>query len=76
MRNKNGQHSCIIYSYLSVAKKKMDTSCELLPIVSIVDLLGGIVSLSDAILRCGVNKSKSVHPAEFDNSPILKHTTS
>lgn len=43
-----------------------------LPVVSVVDLFIGILSLPNALFRRRVNESKSVHSAEFDDSSILQ----
>lgn len=58
-----------IYSRL-ITSRQRNTNFDL-PVVSVVDLFVGIVSLSNAFFRCRVDESKGVHSAELDDSAIL-----
>jgi len=60
-------------SILIKLHEKQSTRVRILniPIVSIVNLLVGVMSLSNALLRRRVDESKSMHSAEFDDSSIL-----
>jgi len=58
-----------IYSHL-IERQKIQVSN--LPVISIVNLFVGIVSLPNALFRRRVNESKGVHSAEFDDSSILQ----
>lgn len=61
------------YSHLTAATKGRIARKTLhLPVISVVNLLVGIVSLSDAFLRCRIDESKSVHSTKFDDSSILQ----